>query len=230
MTSYHIDPGKLPSILPIFPLTGTLLLPGGQLPLNIFEPRYLAMVQDALHTQTRLIGMVQPRIPDEADNNGSAQADLSEEPETYTIGCAGRIINFTETSDGRFLITLYGITRYRILEEEAPRDGYRRVKPDYGGFARDQNEAETPLSINRSEFLEKLKKYFNSRQIEVDWANIEKADLTRLVTSLAMSIPFSPAERQALLEANSNEERVTLLLAMMEMAVLSVGGQTEISH
>lgn len=230
MTNYHIDVEKLPSTLPIFPLTGTLLLPGGQLPLNIFEPRYLAMVQDALRTETRLIGMVQPLIPDEADNKGSAKADRLEEPETYPIGCAGKIINFTETSDGRFLITLYGITRYKILGEGELREGYRRVKPDYGGFARDQDQTETPLSINRSEFKEKLKKYFNSRQIKVDWATIEKADLNRLVTSLSMSLPLSPVERQALLEAHTNDDRVALLLAMIEMAGLSVGEQSGISH
>ena len=230
MTNYHIDREKLPGILPIFPLTGTLLLPGGQLPLNIFEPRYLAMVQESLQTQTRLIGMVQPRVPNEADNNGSALGILSEEPDIYTTGCAGKIINFTETTDGRFLITLYGVTRYTILKEEEPRDGYRRIKPDYSSFPLDQNNTETSLSIDRSEFLEKLRKYFNFRKIEVDWESIKKAELTRLVTSLAMSIPFSPVERQALLEANSNEDRVALLLAMMEMAGLSVGGQSEISH
>ncbi|MEC9078300.1 MAG: LON peptidase substrate-binding domain-containing protein [Pseudomonadota bacterium] len=230
MTSYHIDREKLPAILPIFPLTGTLLLPGGQLPLNIFEPRYLAMVQDSLQTQTRLIGMVQPRVPNEEDNIGAALDNLSDEPEIYTTGCAGKIISFTESSDGRFFITLFGITRFKILEEEQPRDGYRRIKPDYRSFPLDQNDAGTPLSINRSEFLEKLKKYFNFRKIRVNWENIEKAELTQLVTSLAMSIPFSPVERQALLEANSNEDRVALLLAMMEMAGLSVGGQSEISH
>lgn len=230
MTNYHIDRENLPAILPIFPLTGTLLLPGGQLPLNIFEPRYLAMVQDSLQTRTRLIGMVQPRVPNEADNNGAALGNPSEEPEIYTTGCAGKIISFTETSDGRFLVTLYGITRYKILEEEQPRDGYRRIKPDYGSFPSDQNDAETPLSINRSEFLEKLRKYLNFRKIKVNWESIEKAELTRLVTSLAMSIPFSPVERQALLEANSNEDRVALLLAMMEMAGLGVVGQSEISH
>ena len=102
MTNYHIDREKLPAILPIFPLTGTLLLPGGQLPLNIFEPRYLAMVQDALLTQTRLIGMVQPRVPSESDNSGPAFGDLTGAPEIYTTGCAGKIISFTENSDGRF--------------------------------------------------------------------------------------------------------------------------------
>ncbi len=198
--------------------------------MNIFEPRYIAMVQDSLRTQTRLIGMVQPRVPNEADNTGAAQGNPSEEPEIYTTGCAGKIISFTETSDGRFLITLYGITRYNILEEEQPRDGYRIIKPDYGSFPSDQNDAETLLSINRSEFLEKLRRYFNFRKIKVNWEGIEKAELTQLVTSLAMSIPFSPVERQALLEANSNEDRVALLLAMMEMAGLSVEGQNEISH
>jgi len=230
MTGYRLEPEKLPPILPVFPLTGVLLLPGGQLPLNIFEPRYLAMVRDALASEARLIGMVQPRVPDPTDNHGPAPGTPSDAPEIYAIGCAGRVVGFNETPDGRNLITLHGITRFRITEETALGDGYRRVKAGYGDFSGDLNADEAPVAIDRDRLLEAVKKFFEARRIDAEWEQVEKTETGRLVTSLAMSIPFSPVERQALLESASADDRAALLITMMEMAAAAPEGEGGISH
>jgi len=199
----------LPAILPIFPLTGVLLLPRGRLPLNIFEPRYLAMTRDALAGE-RLIGMVQPSNPAGSGSN----------PPVYPTGCAGRITSFAETEDGRFLITLTGTSRFRIREELPLLEGYRRVVPEWREFARDL-ENEDEAGFDRDRLLRGLRAYFRQHQISADWDAVTAVPGERLVTSIAMICPFEPSEKQALLEAPDLDERARLLTAIVEMAVLN---------
>jgi hypothetical protein len=198
----------LPAILPMFPLTGVLLLPRGRLPLNIFEPRYLAMTRDALGGD-RLIGMVQPSDPAASGRN----------PPVYPTGCAGRITSFSETDDGRFLITLTGTCRFRIREELPLLEGYRRVVPDWHEFTRDV-EADEEVSFDRERLVRGLRSYFQQHQISADWDAITSVPGERLVTTVAMTCPFDPSEKQALLEASGVEERARLLTAIVEMAVM----------
>ena len=207
--SERVGGTALPSILPIFPLTGVLLLPRGRLPLNIFEPRYLAMTRDALAGE-RLIGMVQPSDPQAAGDN----------PPVYPTGCAGRITSFSETDDGRFLITLTGISRFHIREELPLLEGYRRVVPDWRDFARDLAGDDEP-GFDRDRLLRGLRAYFQHHKIEADWDAITSVSGERLVTSIAMICPFEPSEKQALLEAPDLDERARLLTAIVEMAALN---------
>ena len=207
--SERVGGTALPSILPIFPLTGVLLLPRGRLPLNIFEPRYLAMTRDALAAE-RLIGMVQPSDPRIAGDN----------PLVYPIGCAGRITSFSETDDGRFLITLTGISRFRIREELPLLEGYRRVVPEWREFTRDLADDDEP-GFDRERLLRGLRAYFQHHRIEADWDAITSVPGDRLVTSIAMICPFEPSEKQALLEAPDLGECARLLTAIVEMAALN---------
>ena len=202
----------LPSILPIFPLAGVLLLPRGRLPLNIFEPRYLAMTRDAMAGE-RLIGMVQPSDPRAAGSN----------PPVYPTGCAGRITSFSETDDGRFLIALTGTSRFRIREELPLSEGYRRVVPEWGEFARDF-EGEDELGFDRERLYRGLRAYFQQHQISADWDAITSVPADRLVTSIAMMCPFDPSEKQALLEASNLDDRARLLTAIVEMALVNRTG------
>src|SRR5436190_6165802 len=205
----------LPEIIPIFPLTGVLLLPRGRLPLNIFEPRYLAMTKDALGGE-RLIGMVQPSDPQD-DNRGRGGAT---NPPVYPIGCAGRITAFSETDDGRNLVTLTGVSRFRIRDELPLLSGYRRVVAEWQPFAHD---VETPsgTEFDRDRFIRGLKGFFTQRQISADWEAIEKAAGEHLINSIAMLCPFAPSEKQALLEAPDLDERARLLIALVEMAAVN---------
>jgi len=204
----------LPDVLPIFPLAGVLLLPGGTLPLNIFEPRYLAMTADALKTDARLIGMIQPTGADDADSIAAAGRTG---PEVYPTGCAGRMVSFAETGDGRYLINLSGVTRFRVREELAPVKGYRRVRPDFSGFEGDF-DPHPGASIDRGQLTNALKRYFQSQSIEPNWQAIEKMDDRDLVTFLAMGCPFDASEKQALLEAEGPTECSQILLTLLEMA------------
>jgi len=205
------DAAALPDTIPIFPLTGVLLLPRGRLPLNIFEPRYLAMVQDALKDE-RLIGMVQPSEAQD-DNRGGGALN----PPVYPVGCAGRITAFTETDDGRNLVTLTGVSRFRIRQELPLLSGYRRVSADWEPFAGDLAPAGEP-SFDRERLVRGLRGFFAQRQATADWDSIEKAPGEHLITSIAMLCPFPPTEKQALLEAADVEERAKLLTALVEMA------------
>ncbi|MFQ5466968.1 MAG: LON peptidase substrate-binding domain-containing protein [Kiloniellaceae bacterium] len=197
---------RLPETLPIFPLPGTLLLPDGRLPLNIFEPRYMAMVRDAI-AGARAIGMIQPR--EAARDVGAARV--------YGTGCAGRIVGFEETDDGRYLIELRGIARFDVAEELPPHNGYRRVRADYTRFRRDTQDDET--LVDRDRLLSTQGSYLDAAGIEGDWDVIEEADDAPLVTSLAMMCPFSAPEKQALLEAATLAERASTMTTLMEMAL-----------
>jgi Lon protease-like protein len=196
--------GELPDILPIFPLTGVLLLPRGRLPLNIFEPRYLAMTRDAMAAE-RLIGMVQPSDPPIREMN----------PAVYPLGCAGRITSFSETDDGRFLVTLTGVSRFRIKEELPLVSGYRRVAAEWDDFAADRDP--DAAGFDRTRLVAGLRHFFTQRQVSADWQAIDKAPGEHLVTSIAMMCPFAPNEKQALLEARTLAERAQLLTALIEM-------------
>jgi len=199
--------GPLPEIVPIFPLVGVLLLPRGRLPLNIFEPRYLAMTRDALKGE-RLIGMVQPSDP----------TDKSRNPPVYPTGCAGRITSFAETDDGRYLITLTGVSRFRVARELPLLDGYRRVVADWTPFADDAVGEGEPPAFDRDRLMRGLGAYFKQQQLAADWEALRTAPGERLVTTLAMMCPFEPSEKQALLEAADFPERARLLTAIVEMA------------
>lgn len=198
---------ELPQVIPVFPLSGALLLPFGKLPLNIFEPRYLAMVQDAL-AGDRIIGMIQPADGEEDGNH----------PTLYAIGCAGRMTSFTETDDNRFLITLTGLCRFKINRELPLHDGYRRAEVEWAGFADDMRHADA--SVPRERLVPTLKEYCQSRNIAADWKAIEEAPGHQLVTTLSMLCPFAPNEKQALLESPSMEARAELMISLMAMAVL----------
>jgi uncharacterized protein len=198
---------QLPPVLPIFPLAGVLLLPRGLLPLNIFEPRYLAMTRDAMSGE-RLIGMVQPSEP-----------DAPEPPPVFSTGCAGKITSFTETPDRRFLITLSGVIRFAIREELPLMRGYRRVVPDWAPF-RDDLVPPSGTTLDRARLERALRIYFKQHGLEADWEAVRQTPDERLVTSLAMICPFAPSEKQALVEAKTLEERAAALLALIEIAAL----------
>jgi len=197
----------LPASLPIFPLPGALLLPGGRLPLNVFEPRYLNMMRDAI-AGDRLIGMIQPS--QESDDPGTAKI--------YRTGCTGRIVAFSETEDRRYLITLAGLIRFDIAEELPLEQGYRRVAPDFERFRDDLSEDTD--DIDRESLLEALRAYFEVSGLDSDWSAVEKAPDESLVTSLAMACPFDPPEKQALLEAMTLSERAETLITILRMSVL----------
>jgi Lon protease-like protein len=196
----------LPATLPVFPLTGTVLLPRGELPLNIFEARYLAMVDDALRGD-RLIGMIQP----------TEHEDTVLTPALSKVGCAGRITSFRETDDGRVLITLAGICRFEVAEELAVRTGYRQIRPDYGRFLGDL-VADCATDFPRDRLLVALKSYLRQHDLKADWRSVMEAPPEILVNALAMLCPFQPAEKQALVEAPGWIERVDTLVAILEMS------------
>jgi Lon protease-like protein len=207
----------LPSELGIFPLSGALLLPRGQLPLNVFEPRYLALVDDAM-SGTRLIGMIQPTEPE----------DKTLTPPLSAVGCVGRVTSYREADDGRYLITLSGLCRFRVAEELRPGSPFRRVKPDYAPFAADL--ATTPSDdFPRERLLAALKDYLSRRDLNADWQSVMSAPAETLVNALAMLCPFAPAEKQALLEAPGWPERVDTLVALLEMAGAPAPGGTTLN-
>ena len=209
MTEHPFDPTfeELPKIVPIFPLNGALLLPRGHLPLNIFEPRYLNMVRDAI-AGDRVIGMIQPK--GSSEDQGSA--------DTYQVGCTGRIAAFSETDDGRYLITLRGLLRFDLERELPPLEGYRRVVPDYSRF-RDDLVVED-VDFDRDRLFKALHRYFEVSGIAIDWENVEQMTGDQLVNTMAMVCPFEPPEKQALLEAPGLAERAEALIAILEMSAL----------
>ena len=198
----------LPDLIPVFPLPGALLLPRARLPLHIFEPRYLAMLNDCMKTDHRLIGMIQPR-----DVPGS------DVPKLHAIGCAGRLTGFSETEDGRYMITLSGVSRFRLRDEVQGFQPYRRWAVDWAPFARDLGAAETDPGFDRDGFLDLLARYFHSQGLSSDWGSLKEAETELLVNSLSMLCPFDPADKQALLEAPSLPTRRETLVTLMEIAL-----------
>ena len=200
----------LPEIIPLFPLAGALLLPGGQLPLNIFEPRYLRMVDDALGG-ARMIGMIQPKDPGAAEQNGPA-------PSLFSVGCAGRITSFSETGDGRYLITLTGVRRFRLAHEVAGDTPYRQGEADWDAFDVDSHKDRSGDQIDRDAFLAVMQDYLTAEGLKTDWDAAAAAPIDALVVSLAMGCPFEPNEKQALLEAMTTADRAECLTALMKIS------------
>lgn len=207
---------ELPDELPVFPLPGAVILPNGQLPLNIFEQRYLNMVFDAL-ADSRLIGMVQPR----EDNNAIV-------PELYSTGCAGRIVSFSETRDNRLLIVLAGVCRFDIQEECDPVKGYRRFRVSWGRFADDL--AQEDLEMDCVALLASARRFMKYRKLSVDWSALDTLALPELVDTLASSLPFSSEEKQGLVEEVVIGDRLELLTALCELGSVSLAEESSLAH
>ena len=227
---------QLPMRIPIFPLPSALLLPGGQLPLNIFEPRYLAMVRHALATPTRLIGMVQPldhhaggnSANDNIDKIDGANDDGADAAGLFETGCAGRLSFFQESDDGRFVIALNGVCRFHRLRHELDPNGFLVADVDWQPFA---NDLRIDVSaLDRDPLIKVMKRYFDMKGFETDWTQIENSDNHQLLATLSMICPFEVAEKQALLEADSMAKRANLLIAMMEMALHDETGGNDARH
>ncbi len=211
MAAFHPRLETLPSEFAVFPLAGALLLPRGKLPLNIFEPRYLAMALDSLAVG-RMLGMIQPD-PHAAESGG--------EPGFYRIGCLGRLSSFNETDDGRLLITLSGLVRFTVAAELAPHAGYRRVRGDFSAFVDDLAQTRTPVEIERDKILTALRGYFGRRNVDANWDAIRGLSDDALIVTLAMACPFEAVEKQALLEAPTDSDRAATLLALLQMGAAS---------
>lgn len=205
------NPADFPDILPVFPLPGALVLPRGHLPLHIFEPRYLAMLEDVLKTTHRLIGMVQPMGDDET---------------LHLIGSAGRVTQFSETEDGRYMITLTGISRFRVTREVSGFSPYRRCAVSWDGFERDLGSIEVDEGFDRDRFFDLLNRYFEQEELRTDWDSMKEAEDEMLINSLSMLCPFEPEEKQALLEAPSLVTRRETLVTLMEYALAGGGEET----
>lgn len=200
----------LPDTIPVFPLPGALLLPRSHLPLHLFEPRYLQMLDDVLKTESRLIGMIQPYGKDQR---------------LHSIGCAGRVTAFSETDDGRYMITMAGRSRFRIANEVDGFTPYRRCKVSWQGFERDLGPTEVDDTFDRHKFMRTLERYFTEENLATDWDSLQEADDELLINSLSMLCPFAPEDKQALLEAPSLTTRRETLMTLIEFSLR--GGKAE---
>lgn len=198
----------LPDTIPIFPLPGALLLPRSRLPLHLFEPRYLAMLDDALKTPGRLIGMMQP-----------CHGRPSGKPPLHQIGCAGRVTQFSETEDGRYMITLTGVSRFRVLQEIEGFPPYRRCEVSWDSFEQDLGGEETDDGFRRPEFMVLLNRFFVQRGLDTDWNDLSDAEDELMINSLAMILDFEPEDKQALLEAPCLTTRRETLVTLIEFAL-----------
>ena len=203
----------IPDVIPVFPLPGALLLPRAKLPLHIFEPRYLSMIEDCMKTPSRFIGMVQP------------YKSRGGETKLHSIGCAGRLNQFSEAEDGRFMVTLSGMSRFRIKEEVEGFSPYRRCHVSWDGFERDLGKSEQDENFDRSVFMAGLKRYFDDQQLSTDWETMQEADDELLINSLSMLCPFEAEDKQALLEAPSLSTRRETLATLIEVALRGGAGE-----
>lgn len=208
-------PFDFPDVIPVFPLPGALLLPRARLPLHIFEPRYLAMLEDALKVPDRMIGMIQPVRGRESKHG----------PALHRIGCAGRLTQFSETEDGRYLITLTGVSRFRVMDEIEGFTPYRRVRASWDGFDRDRGAEEGDSSFNRDALMALLHRYFSARSLNTDWESLREADDELLVNSLSMLLDFDIEDKQALLEAPCLTTRRETLMGLLEYALRGGDGK-----
>jgi Lon protease-like protein len=213
MNAVYRGPGDCPKVIPVFPLPGALLLPRGQMPLNIFEPRYLAMVDDALKAD-RIIGMIQP----DADAGGTSLS-----PKLYRVGCAGRITQLAETGDGRYLITLIGVGRFRVEEELSATTPYRQCRVDFEPYAVDFTARAGENEVDRPGVVKALRDFVEAADVRVDWQGIEEAPNEALVNALCMMSPFGVREKQALLEAPDLKKRAEVLIALTEIELARSG-------
>jgi uncharacterized protein len=218
MNAQYRGPVDLPGVIPVFPLPGALLLPRGQMPLNIFEPRYLAMVDDALRDGHRLIGMIQP---------DPAQDGRSDKPKLFAVGCVGRITQLSETGDGRYLIELTGVSRFRVEEEISAPTEYRQCQVTYAPFAGDFVARKGEQQVDRAALLGALREFLKTNNLEADWEGIEKAPNEALVNALSMMSPYGTQEKQALLEAPDLKTRAEILVAItqIELAKKATDGE-----
>ncbi|WOI56343.1 LON peptidase substrate-binding domain-containing protein [Palleronia sp. LCG004] len=206
----------LPETIPVFPLPGALLLPRGKLPLHIFEPRYLAMIEDCMKTPHRLIGMVQPRdVPEGAEKR------------LHSIGCAGRLTGFSETEDGRYMITLSGVSRFRVKRETEGFEPYIRCDIGWDAFSRDLGQPERDEGFDRERFLGLLGRYFDAEELKTDWDSLSDAEDELLINALSMLCPFEPEDKQALLEAPTLSTRRETLVTLIEFALRGGGNDEE---
>jgi Lon protease-like protein len=203
------SPKDIPEVIPVFPLPRALLLPRAELPLNIFEPRYLQMIEDVIKGD-RVIGMIQPNEPEE---------NASQSPPLYTIGCVGRLTNFSESGDGRYQVVLTGISRFRVIEELTVTTPYRQCKVDYRLFAEDLVQGLGEDEVDRESLLKTLANYLAANSIEADWSGITQAPTEALVNGLCLMSPFGVREKQALLEAQDLRARAELLVAATEITL-----------
>jgi uncharacterized protein len=219
--AYH-GPDDLPKIIPVFPLPGALLLPRGQMPLNIFEPRYLAMIDDALRSNHRLIGMIQP-------DHAHPGADQNK-PRLFQIGCLGRLTQFAESGDGRYLIQLTGVSRFRIEQELPVETLYRQCRVTYQPFADDFKARKGEDEVDRKALLRTLSSFLKANNLKADWDGIENAPNEALVNALAMMSPYDAAEKQAMLEAPDLKTRAEILIAVteIELAKSKTSGETSL--
>src|ERR1700755_3043705 len=201
-------PADLPEVIPVFPLPGALLLPRGQMPLNIFETRYLAMIDDSLRDGHRLVGMIQPVV---------SHSQNKDKPALFSVGCVGRITQLAETGDGRYILELTGVSRYRVIEELTVLTPYRQCKVDYFAFADDFTARKGEDAVDRQALLDVLTDFLKANNLKVDWEGIESAPNEALVNALAMMSPYGPAEKQAMLEAADLKTRAEILIAVTEM-------------
>ena len=201
-------PGDLPEVIPVFPLPGALLLPRGQMPLNIFEQRYLAMVDDAFRDGHRLIGMIQPDV---------VHSSSEERPELFRVGCIGRITQLAETGDNRYLLELTGVSRFRVVEEMTVLTAYRQCRVDYFPFIDDFTARKGEDAVDREALLSVLSDFLKANNLKVDWEGIENAPNEALVNALAMMSPYGPAEKQAMLEAPDLKTRAEILIAITQI-------------
>jgi Lon protease-like protein len=208
MNAQYRGPIEMPGVIAVFPLPGALLLPRGQMPLNIFEPRYLAMVDDALRDGHRLIGMIQPDV---------AHAGSTDKPSLYKIGCVGRITQLAESGDGRYLIELTGVARFRIEEELKVATPYRQCRVTYAPFADDFIARKGENAVDRTALLAALTDFLKANDLKADWEGIERAPNEALVNALSMMSPYGTAEKQALLEAPDLKTRAKVLVAITEI-------------
>ena len=204
---------QLPDTLPVFPLPGTILMPGNELPLNVFEPRYLNMVSDALGSH-RMIGIIQP------DPNTKDDSELSH------TGCAGRITQYRETSDGRIEMVLVGVCRFDLGEELPTTRGYRLIVPQWSRFAADYSEHEGSMNTAHGLLLQTLKAYFRFKDLDVDWTMLERLSTVRLINSMSMALPLSEADKQLLLETVQSAERLDTFIALLNSESRSPGSAT----
>ncbi|WP_089173298.1 LON peptidase substrate-binding domain-containing protein [Bosea sp. AS-1] len=217
MNAVYKGAGDCPQVIPLFPLTGALLLPRGQMPLNIFEPRYLAMIDDAIRSD-RVIGMIQPE-PDDGRR--------VEVPGLLRVGCLGRITQFAETGDDRYIITLTGISRFRVAEELSVATPYRQARADYEPFAVDFVARAGEEEVDRDGLLRALRDFAKANDLKIDWKGVSEAPNEALVNALAMMCPFGPREKQALLEAQSLKHRAEVLVAITEIELARGGGDPD---
>ena len=214
---HYNGPADLPEVIPVFPLAGALLLPRGHLPLNIFEPRYLAMI-DAAFREDRLIGIIQPR-----DETTSATPDLA------AVGSVGRITEFGETGDGRYIITLTGIARFRLIEEVTTSEPFRRARVSFQPFEVDFVPRYGEDEVDRNALIVTLRAFSDAKEVEIDWDSVDKAPTEALVNALSMMSPYGLKEKQALLEAPNLKTRSELLIAITEIELAGSDGESDIT-